>query len=238
MCRPWRRSDAHARSRSMRLAERRRSQRPGVVGRTVSIFWLELVDDGLWLPADDTKPNVSRGSAPDCAQIPTARCSKEITRAPLITWPVPVTVLVGRRAPNRLVDTVRTDRLQGQRKPRTGHPPDDLFLIANPRWKRVREHQQSPQSCIMSGAFYLREEGCEGSGARGWVAARPSQHLARARDGRRDRGRRLARLRGGFTTGTGRGRTDQHHGQRHNCRRAMHGPIVLPHLPADKRKIL
>ena len=33
------------------------------------------------LPAGDTKPNVSRGPTTDCAQIPTPRCGKEITRA-------------------------------------------------------------------------------------------------------------------------------------------------------------
>jgi len=116
------------------------------------------------LPADDTKPNVSRGPTTDCVQIPTARCGKEITRAPLVTWPVPVAAQVGRRTPNRLVvRTVWTDRLQGQREPGTGHPPDDLFLIANPRRKRVGEHQQSPQSRTLTGAFHLRKEGVESS---------------------------------------------------------------------------
>src|ERR1022692_1701357 len=82
-------------------------------------------------PCDDKNPHISGGITADGAQVPAARRGKNIARAPFIARLIPVTTLVGVRAPGQpVVPAARADGLQGQQS-RTGHPPDDLLLIAN-----------------------------------------------------------------------------------------------------------
>src|ERR1035441_6382601 len=83
-------------------------------------------------PCDDKNPHISGGITADGAQIPAARRGKNIARAPFISRLIPATTQVGIWAPGQpVVRAARADGLQGQRS-RTGHPPDDLLLIANP----------------------------------------------------------------------------------------------------------
>jgi hypothetical protein len=112
-------------------------------------------------PCADVNPHIGGGITADGPQIPAARRGKNIARAPFISRLIPATTRVGLWAPSEpVVHAARADGLQGQQS-RTGHPPDDLLLIAHPGRQRMREHQQPPQCGVVTGPFHLWKERAE-----------------------------------------------------------------------------